>query len=459
MGIISNLLGAGRTLDWLRTPLHAAVLAFLLALSAAGGGVGVRVRRRRRGTAGREAEAVASASREPLLGLSGARGRTVLLTLFGAAGVFALLGLWAFTRPLTRTVSWPDMYRQTGTFSYAASAPRTPIYPNGSVETGQPVFLRLVRKVSVRFSYRLESSSPHAIAGDARLFATLSGDGLWQRTVALSPETSFSGDRLVLAGTLDLRALRALGAETQRITGTTSDSYALTVVPEVRIRGAVAGQSVRAAFAPPLAMRLDPVALRLESTAAAGGQPAALTRAKPGGGTRVETNTVSLFGIELAVGTARRAALLGGGAALGGGFFLGLVLLLLIRRGGDEPSRIRAQYGFLLVDVAPDRRLPERPLEVATMEGLVRLARHYDHLILHEEHEGGHSYLVEENGVVYRYTARGPHEPEARPDEEDTLVMMPGGKAAPLKVTLLRPRSVRTRLRDRSSSLTSGGTR
>ena len=53
--------------------------------------------------------------------------------------------------------------------------------------------------------------------------------------------------------------------------------------------------------------------------------------------------------------------------------------------------------------MAPRPRADASILDVTTMEGLVRLAERYERMILHEVFEGVHSYLVEEDGVVYRY--------------------------------------------------------
>ena len=54
-------------------------------------------------------------------------------------------------------------------------------------------------------------------------------------------------------------------------------------------------------------------------------------------------------------------------------------------------------------------------LDVTTMEGLVRLAERYERMILHEVFEGTDSYLVEEDGVVYRYRTGVPEPAPALP--------------------------------------------
>jgi hypothetical protein len=342
------------------------------------------------------------------------------------------------------------MYEQSGKFSYTGAARKSPIYPKGRVEEGQPVYLRLEDEVPVRFDYRFRSKEPHGVAGEARLVAKLAGDALWERTVVLQPLTHFTGSRVTLRGTLDLPALRRLGLATQELTGTVSDSYALTIVPEVHALGVVAGQRIDETFAPSLAMRLDQVALRLDTTALEG--DASLERSQPGEGERAASNRLSLLGFaSLSVGTAREVARIGGGAAGVAAFLLGLLLLVLrLRGGGAEPARIRARYGSLLVEAAPRVRSREDVVELPTIEELVRLAHHYGAVVLHERHGDAHAYVVEEGGLAYRYavgaieafeddSARevppqpsGPAEEERRDDASSgaRLRALPGAKRA-----------------------------
>jgi hypothetical protein len=86
-------------------------------------------------------------------------------------------------------------------------------------------------------------------------------------------------------------------------------------------------------------------------------------------------------------------------AALLAGF-----ILLGARR--NEPARIQAAHGSLLVPLAGgEARLPEDAADVATFDALVRIARSGGRMILHVERDGVHTYLVHDDGPVYRYTA------------------------------------------------------
>ena len=48
------------------------------------------------------------------------------------------------TRPTATSVTHKVQYTQKGHITYHASAPTGPVYPNGTVSTGDPIFLQLV---------------------------------------------------------------------------------------------------------------------------------------------------------------------------------------------------------------------------------------------------------------------------------------------------------------------------
>ncbi len=99
--------------------------------------------------------------------------------------------------------------------------------------------------------------------------------------------------------------------------------------------------------------------------------------------------------------------------------------LLLRPRHADEPARIGARFGHLLLPVAARPQDWVRVTELADMESLVRLAEHHGRMILHLVDGSRHDYVVEEGGSVYRYTVGGSPRPVPRllqPELEDTLV-------------------------------------
>jgi signal peptidase len=398
---------AGRFLAVLHKPAAAAAAAALIALLLVGGSAPGR--RRRRGAA------PAPGKVAPTLGALGTRALAgdpvALAPLILLAGSLVVAGL-AFSRPVSQVVSRPGLYEQSGTFSYSGSARRGAAYPAGVVRTGEPVFLRLVDRLDVRFAYRLRSEGERSVGGTARLVAELQAPNGWRRTIPLAATRRFDGDSVELRGTLELDRLRALIRELERTTGARADSYAFALRPEIRLEGSVAGQRVAETFAPALAMRLNAVQLALETTDVPGAAAnTSLDRTQQGSGRRSVASTVSLGPLSLAVPRLRVVALLG--------ILLGLMAAALAalhgrRTGGDEAAEIAARYGPLLVEAAPRARR-EAVRDVETMDGLVRLAQRYERMILHERDGAAHAYLVEDDGVVYRYrTGPVPGEPEPR---------------------------------------------
>jgi hypothetical protein len=73
------------------------------------------------------------------------------------------------------------------------------------------------------------------------------------------------------------------------------------------------------------------------------------------------------------------------------------------RSHGDQSDRIAARFGHLLLPVASRPQDWARITELADVESLVRLAEHYDRMVLHLVERDAHSYVVEEGTGIYRY--------------------------------------------------------
>lgn len=374
--------GAGPVLSWIRQPTNAAALSALVVLLALG---------------------LVDARRDRLPRRLGIPSDSVLAATAGVGAGCLLLAFFAFAQPATQRVpGGPPLYEHRASFGYEARVRPSAAYPEGVVRGPDPVFLRLVPNVSVWFDYRLRSAETSRISGTARLAVEVRGANDWRRTVLLAPSRPFVGDGVVLQGRLGLRELRDLAARVERLTGTRSDSYELTVVPRVEVRGTVGHREVAETFAPRLALRLDPLELRVDR-----GRPGnALYRSRPREAIQEVPNALTLPGLRLGVEHAR--------LALVPGIVLILVAALLWLARVCDPraraARIRGRYGPWLVDVAP--RPHPVSVEVLSMEDLARLAEQNGRAILHEEREGGHWYVVEEGERAYVYAV--PEETEER---------------------------------------------
>ena len=309
------------------------------------------------------------------------------------------LAVVSFARPLNGTETVAAAYAHQGRFEYEARVPRTAAYPDGQVSTGEPVFQRLVPRLRVTFSYRLESELPVAASGRIALDARIADGRGWERILPLAAERPFSNGGATVSGVLDLERLQRITEEVRELTGSGQTAYTVAVLPRVDVAGRVGGEAVDATFAP--ALSFDAGDLRLQPSLQGAEGVGPFAPREPGSGTRVVPAEVSLGALSLSVATARRVSLLGLAALLLVG---GLALASGRRRqGGDEHERILARYGQLLLPVSSRSGNWEHVIELADMEALVRVAEHQGKLILHVAEGNDRSYVVEDGSTVYRY--------------------------------------------------------
>jgi len=394
----------GRVLAWLHSPLTAAVLtgiAALLLLSAFGGRQRRRSRRKRASESGRQGAIRMNNQSHGAGRLINVR--ALLIASVVAMGAFLSLGVIAFTNPLHRSVAVKTNYTQQVTFGYHASAPAGPVYPGGVVRTGQPIFLQLVHRALVRVAYRVNTSAPTALSGTQKVMLQLTGPTGWTRNFQLVGPTQFNGTSASSVVTLDLNQLQSVLARVQKLTGISATAgYTIAVVPKVHLTGTVAGQPVNTNFAPKLSFTLQGTQLQ---PGGGSGQAGGFTPSQKGSvaGVATATNTLGIAGHSLSVQTIRWAAL--------GGFLLALAVALatlLFRRAQpfEEAARIEEQYGHLMVPIINADDLGWPPIDVPNIKALVRLAESGERLILHHRGAGVDTYLVNDDGTVYRYQAK-----------------------------------------------------
>ena len=386
----------GSVAEWLREPLHLALLV-ALAAALAFGGVGASFSIGRRPPGRRAARArpprpapVRMASNDRLRLLAGAS---------CAAVVLAGLALVAFTRPATTVATDDAAYVHQGRFSYDAIVRRSAAYPSGRVSTGQPVFLRLVPRLRVSFDYGLESSRAVAASLVTRLDARVSDGRGWERTLPLALERRTSGSRAVVSGTLDLRSLERLVEDVTTLTGSAQAAYTVAVQPHVSVSGRVGGEPVESVFEPELLFDLGDQ--RLQPNLSGGDGVGPLAPRAAGSGTRPAQAELSLGVVSVTVGTARTLSLAGLAGLL---LLAGLALVTGGPRRRDEHAQIEAAYGHLLLPLRPP--IPTWPtvVELVDVHALARLAAQHGRMILRVSDGLTYTYVVEGESVAYRYS-------------------------------------------------------
>jgi signal peptidase I len=414
----------GRVLHWLHTPFMAALLAGGMALLLFVG----NQRRRRRRDHRRPSE---ERGVRPLASVASGRDRqafydnheqTIFTTCAVVALVFLALAGLAFTRPTTKPVKDKTPYTEKVSFGYHAKAAPGPVYPDGVVSTGDPIFVKLVRRVRVKAHYRLEAVAAHRLGGTMEVVLRISSPTGWSRTIQLAQPKRFTGDYAAADVALDIPRLRSLIREVEKLTGgTLGSAYTLEITPRVHTTGTLGSQPLTSDYAPALTLQLDALKLRPNAgapTPAAAGAPAAgddgasddggekggLRPSRPGSVTasRTEANHLTVHGLGLAVPTARWIALVGLLLGVGGVLFTGAGLM----RDPYDPAENVQRYRHLIVPIAVPAYDPARPpIDVTSIGALAQLAERSERLILHHEHDGADTYLVDDEGTLYRYQA------------------------------------------------------
>ncbi len=398
----------GTVLDWVHEPWVAAALTGGVAMLLMFGGDKQR-RRRRRGRrhdpASRPSRGLATVTNRKL------HDRRLLAACSVGVALFAVLSVVAFARSAVGTTTVASRYTQQLTFGYHGPARTGSVYPNGTVSSGEPIYLQLVHQLTLTAAYKLITAAPNRVHGTIRIRGTLANDTGWRRSYWLGPTTRFSGDSARTSARLDLAQLQALTNRVSTQIGLAADgSYTLAVVPEVRLAGEIAGNKLTATISPALDLALGAGQLATggsnqpstsSSGSTAGSAQSGLVRTTPGSVGTSRSAARTLLGVP--VNTVRWVALVG--LAL----FAVLALLCGLRqrtRTPDPIERINHRYKHLIVPVSSITASAEHPpIDVRSIEALAQLAERSERLILHDHQEDVDNYLIDDQGTIFRFQA------------------------------------------------------
>jgi signal peptidase I len=407
----------GQRMAQVRSPVVIATLAGLAVVLLFGGAGVHRSRRRRRAPQPKwrtKQPKWLPAQPATKTGPIGSSGAVVVAAI--ALAVCIGMSLLAWTAPQRRTVPEHVGYRQSGTFAYAATTTPGAVYRTGHATTGQPIFARLAGPVQAQFAYALHAHAVRGLSGTAAMDIVLASPNGWMRTVPLQAPTAFAGPHVTLAGIVHLRRLERLLARVAAATAQPGAAFTLTLVPDVRVHGTIGGHPFAAAYSPQLPFTLTPYELApvLPGTPQGAVPPPARLAPvfHPGAnGSVVAATTVAqsigVRRLQVPVTIARIAGLVGALVALAALAFA--VRLYRRSRGADEPTRIAARYGESIVSVVHSSLGTHGDLvQVRSIEELARLAERYESMIIHEQTDLGHAYLVADGATLYAYLAEAP---------------------------------------------------
>jgi hypothetical protein len=407
--------------NWLHSPAVAAVICALLGLFLVFGfrEQQRRRKRRRKGAQGSilQGTAIVNKSPDPDAGPRINYG-AFLTASAAAAAVFLVVGLISFARPASKATVVPTPYTQQVTFGYSAHAPAGPVYPSGAVHTGDPIFLSLVHQVSIHVNYRFSSTAQDDIVGTEKILLQLTAESGWNRTIVLTPRTHFTGDHTDTAVTLDVRQLQSLLGKVAELTGLPDATYAVAVEPLVHIKGTVAGEPLDLNFSPTMNFQLGSQQLVSQgaqstssattaggSSTAAGASSASL-KASHSGAVGIPANapaTITVLGVSANVSLLRWIAVIGLLLSIAASVYF------YLRKRSEpfvESVRIQSQYGHMIIPIMSGEDLGWPPVDVPNIKALVKLAEAGQRLILHNRSNDVDTYMVNEEGTVYRYQVK-----------------------------------------------------
>ncbi len=405
----------GVILKWLHSPIMAALLS---------GGLGVMLfvgakQRRRRRDRRRPAAERGTRQLEPLRtgrdahSLYDTYERGIFTTCAVVALVFLAFAGLAFTRSATKPSADKTPYAEKVSFGYHAKASAGPVYPDGVVSTGDPIFVKLVHDVRLKTHYRFAAKAAHHLGGTMEVVLGISSPTGWSRTIQLSAPKRFTGDYAAADVSLDVQHLRSLIRKVEKLTGGPAGSaYTLEVTPRVHLAGTLGSQPVASDYAPALKLQLDPLKLRPAAASASAGDDdsgadalkAAFNPTRNGSVSASTTtaNRLTVHGIGMPVPTARWIAVLGLLLGVAGTLITGAGVL----RNPYDPTKHVDRYRHLIVPISGTTFDPARPqIDVTSIGALAQLAERSERLILHHQRDGVDTYLVDDEGTLYRYQA------------------------------------------------------
>lgn len=412
-----HLPGLGKSIEWMRIPLHLAVTVGILGVFLMFDMLKNPSRKRKRnntpaGNFGGMPELAMYA-----LGI---------LTLF-----FLATGVYSFTRPLSRPAENVP-YKQEAQFVYSATG--TPgVYDTDVVRAGEPVFPKLTCFLNVGFTYNVSGANVQGITGAHRMYARiLDEQSGWQRTIPLSGDVPFSGNSFFHTATLDLCQVESLVNLVEEQAGLKQVAYTLEIVTEASFTASVDGVPVRDSFSPVLLFKYNKVHFYVIPGE---GQADPLYSSKQGlaGSVEQKPNSISMLGLPIPVWIIRFVSLLGLGLSLYGLISAGLGLYRTASQ--SQEALIRLKYGAMLVDVYEQNIAPVSSIvDVASMDDLGRLAERHGTMILHMTRNFLHYYFVQSDSITYRYVIstgrRGIPEPETPAYQPEPIPQYPAREPA-----------------------------
>jgi signal peptidase I len=337
-----------------------------------------------------------------------ASARQVALTSGGVALVAGIGAGVLLALPSTQASSRTLHVTQQGQFSYSGTAAAGTTYPHGRVSTGDTVWTKLAKDLTVSFTNTVSGPDLAALQGAMRLDVTISSADGWRSYLDSGPVVALANGSATAVAAVDTPRASALLAKHFAETGAPGAGATLTVTPVVVTTGTAGGKKFQADSPAALAFTVDATSLRL-----AGKPDAALT---PSTTTDVAVAEIvprdfTVKSLRIPIGLARFLAIVV--------FVLALVVLAAAAwigrtARGDAADEFVVKHAARILPVAAFDPGPT-VIDVSDAEALHRVAERFDTLVLHHAGEDADVFAVRDVDATYRFVVPGGREARARP--------------------------------------------
>ncbi len=345
----------------------------------------------------------------------------MLFALFAILLGAILLGVFAFSAPLTQSVPADIPYEHRGTFSYNAVGSPS-IYDQGKIEPGEAIFHALTHEFDLTLDYQFSTPETKDLTGNYQISLEVSEPNGWRRQIELSPDTEFQGESFSTEATVNLGYILTLIDRLKTNTSLNRQVFNVDIIADVNVQGNLGDLTFEDTFTPSLKFQLDETQFYLAGSSPFGEGIDPLSPVQSGFLPRQQQvpATLNILGLKPTVQTARWIAGVTLGISLLG---IAAILYPFLRASMQSPSeKIRIQFREVLLDI---RELPVKAasedIEVDRFEDLAKLAEKTGSMILHYVKANQHTYLLQEGDITYRFllAVTEPDEGEERSPETD----------------------------------------
>jgi signal peptidase I len=319
----------------------------------------------------------------------------------GAVALLAAVGCGVLaTLPVTQIETTTVNVTQRGQFSYAGHAVPGTTYPTGVIATGDTVWTRLARGLTVTFTNSVSGPDLADVRGLLRLDVAITASDGWSTVLTSGQVATLQDGTATATVPVDAdRAAEMLGRHYSEI-GTPGGSATLTVTPVAQTIGTAQGRSFTAGAPAPLAFTLDTTSLRPTGNLDTDLEPILVT---PVAVDRVVPRSFPLLAFPVSLGLARVLAvaiLLIALAALGAAWWVGRS-----GRGGvADQFVVRHADRIVPVEAFPPGRAV---IDVSDAESLHRVAERFDTVVLHHAGADEDVFAVRDIDATYRFVVPG----------------------------------------------------